>query len=113
MIDFKTFSKQSHRLDKYEQNHESRKHDRLICAEAAIVYNWPKILDYAVALLSDIIDTQERGKLVFICLALERRECRNILLKHGFQEHELGQRSTGRTSSHFAALLMLQARNHN
>ena len=72
----------SQRFDK------TRTLQRLIGTEAAIVYNHPRILDHVLRPLAGRINQMERDKLVFICLALQRAECRKILLKYGFSEHK-------------------------
>ena len=84
---FKTYVHQGRRI--HTKNLENRKLERLICAEAAIVYNHPKILDGLIShRFAKEISQMEINKLVFICLALQRAECRKVLFKHGFPEYE-------------------------
>ena len=57
----------------------------IISAEAAIVYNRPRILKSLIPWLEKTKD-QIKATLIFICSVLKRTECMEILLKHGFPE---------------------------
>ena len=72
----------------YSKNNENRKPERLIGAETAIVYNHPEILDHVLPKLAKETSQKEKDKLIFICLALKRVECRKVFLKYGFQEQK-------------------------
>ena len=75
-------------------HHESSKYceninlEKLIGAEAAIVYNQPEILDCLIPRLARKTDWMEKARLVFICVALNRDRCRKVLLKYGFPKHD-------------------------
>ena len=67
---------------------QEREFERLISAELAIVYNRLRILDYVITVSAGNMTEKEKQGLVFICVALQRQKCRNILFKHGFTENE-------------------------
>ena len=84
---FKTYADQERF---YRGNHENRRSERLLGAEAAIVYNYTKILNHLLPKLARQLETSQKAKdkLFFICSALQRDECRKVFLKYGFQEHQ-------------------------
>ena len=78
----------THCDEKYRENFENRKPKGLIGAEAAFVYNRPNILDCVIPPIAGKTNQMRRDRLVFICIALRRAECRKVLLKYGFPENE-------------------------
>ena len=80
---FKTFV---HQESLYTKHRENKKVERLIGAEAAIVYNHPKILDSLIRRLARKINQTEKENIVFICFALQRAECRKVLVNYGFPD---------------------------
>ena len=64
------------------------KHERLISAEAAIVYNNPVILDHVLPKIVRNTSYKEKDKLLFLCSTLQRDECREVFLKYGFEDHK-------------------------
>ena len=72
----------------FTRNDASKVPERLILAEAAIVYNHPKVLDLVIPKLDRTASQMQKEKMVFISLALKRMECRKVLLKYGFPKHD-------------------------
>ena len=67
---------------------KEREAELLICAMLAIVYNKPRVLDYAITLSDKYATTMEKEDLLYICMVIERQICRRVLLKHGLTEHD-------------------------
>ena len=80
----------SHKLDTSMKANEWKPLERRICAEVAIVYNLPNILDYELPLLADKLTEHQKHRLIATCMVLKRHKCTEVLLKHGFMDNVKG-----------------------
>ena len=76
----------------------------MLGAEAAIVYNCPRILESLITWLEKTND-QIKATLIFICSVLERNECMEVLFKHGFPENVEGLKDQGKQNELLHILL--------